>query len=188
MRTRLVIAALVLLAACSQHAGQPAASTSAPAPAASRKANTSYVIKATRVGGRPVVITSLSNGQPQYELRASSVFYTTSLQRGTFKDNTLFFYKGHTTRLTVTAPTATVDEAHQQVFLTDGVLARAPTGESLRADQMQYDARSAQLVGTGHVVLDDGKGDKLTGERAVADLDLEQVNLFGNIGVKQLAH
>ncbi|MDQ6825268.1 MAG: LPS export ABC transporter periplasmic protein LptC [Candidatus Eremiobacteraeota bacterium] len=162
--------------------------TPLPSPAATGTVRTSYVIRAEATRGRPVTISNIVNGKPEYQLRASSVVYATSLQRGTFKDNTLLFYKGRQVRLTVTAPTATVNEATHNVILSGGVVARTPQGDTLYADRMNYNAVTELLTGDGHVVVRDAQGNKLTGKHAIADLDMQQIRLFGDITAKSAPH
>lgn len=127
------------------------------------------------------------SGHLEYQLRAQSVVYSTNLERGSFKDNTLLFYKGRKLRLTVTAPSALVDETSHNVVLTGGVLARTTAGDTLTSDVMTYDENTQLLTATGHVIASDPKGDTLTGKRAIADLDLQQIRLFGDVNVNNPA-
>ncbi|HLW37240.1 MAG TPA: LPS export ABC transporter periplasmic protein LptC [Candidatus Eremiobacteraceae bacterium] len=183
MKHAALLAGLTLLCTgCGKSAAPVSSPSIVPLPTATP--TTSYIIRATAVRGRPVMISNIVNGKPEYQLRASSVVYATSLQRGTFKDNTLLVYKGRQVRLTVTAPTAMVDEANHNVVLTQGVVARTPAGDSLRADSMTYNAVTELLTGDGHVVVQDAQGNKLTGNHAIADLDLQQIRLLGDITAK----
>ena len=137
-----------------------------------------YHISAQGTNGHPVTITNIVNGAPEYKLQADSVIYSTDLRKGSFRHTTLYFYKGRNTRLTVTAPTAMVDERSHDVALTGGVHAVTAAGVTLSSDEMRYDERTKLLTAVGHVVAVEPGGNMLTGERAVADLDLQQIRLF----------
>jgi len=185
MKNAAFSASLLLLVGISGCAhGSASAPTPMPSPGPSSSTKTSYIIRAQAARGKPVTISNIVNGKPEYQLRASSVVYATSLQRGTFKDNSLFFYKEGRVRLKVTAPIAAVDEATHNVTLSGGVVARTPTKESLYADRMQYNADTELLTGDGHIVMHDALGNAVTGNHAVADLDLQQIQLSGNITAK----
>lgn len=138
-----------------------------------------YHISANGTAGQPVKISNIDKGVTQYTLLAQSVLYATNLQRGKFVDNTMYFYKGRKTRLTVTAPTAFVDEEDHNVALSGGVVARTATGVMLSSDTMHYDERTRLLTAVGHVVANEPGGNTLTGSRAIADLDLQEIRLFG---------
>jgi LPS export ABC transporter protein LptC len=186
-RAAALLAGVALLGFACARSTAPAASP--PPPIASAVPTTpAYIIRGESVRGRPVTISNIVHGKAEYRLFASSVIYSTSLQRGTFKDNTLLFYKGRQVRLTVTAPTATVDLANHDVMLTGGVLARTPTGDTLRADSMKYNAVTQLVTGDGHIIVEDAAGNKLTGNHAIADLDLQQIRLFGDISAKGGQH
>ncbi len=183
-RSRILVAAaaFVLLAGCGRSGSAPTRSTPSPGPSASTKS--SYIIRAQAARGRPVTISNIVNGKAEYQLRAKSVVYVTSLQRGDFKDNTLFFYKGGRVRLTVTAPDAAVDEASHNVMLSGGVVARTPSGDSLHADSMTYNAVTELLTGDGHILVRDAQGNTVGGNHAIADLDLQQIRLIGDISAR----
>ncbi len=172
-----------LPAACGGAGSKPSAPQGGgvPTPPAAAGAPV-YRISAQGTGERPVRISNIVHGKTEYTVAAASVVYSTDLRRGTFFDTTLHFFKGGRTRLTVTAPRAIVNELSHDVALTGGVTARTAFGETLAADSMLYHEHSRLLSATGHVVLRDPKGDTLTGTRAVADLDLQQVRLYGSLG------
>jgi LPS export ABC transporter protein LptC len=140
-----------------------------------------YHISAQGTGGRPVVITNIVAGAPEYTLLAASVIYSTDLNKGRFSDTTLHFYKGRNARLTVTAPTAVVDEVSHNVLLSGGVHAKTASGVTLTADRMVYDDTTRLLTATGHVVAVEPGGNMLTGREAIADLDLQQIRLYGEL-------
>ncbi len=137
-----------------------------------------YHISARGADGHPVTITNILAGKPEYKLEAASVIYATDLQKGRFTDTLLHFYKGRKPRLKVTAPTAVVDEQSHNVALSGGVHASTTAGVTLTSDEMQYDEKTSLLTATGHVVAVEPGGNMLTGDRAIADLDLQQIRLF----------
>jgi LPS export ABC transporter protein LptC len=95
----------------------------------------------------------------------------------------MYFYKGRKRRLTVTAPTAVVNEITHDVALSGGVLARTAAGDTLASDNMTYNEKTRLLTAVGHVVASEPGGNALTGQRAIADLDLQQIQLFGQSAV-----
>ncbi len=139
-----------------------------------------YRISARGARGRPVTISNIVQGRRDYQLLAASVVYATDVHQGTFKDNTLFFYKEGAARLTVRAPAALVDQTSHNIALSGGVLAKTAAGDSLRSDTMMYNDKTQLLTAIGHVVAGSAGGYRLTGKRAVADLDLQQIRLFGD--------
>jgi len=138
-----------------------------------------YHISAQGAHGRPVTISNIVNGMPEYTLKAASVIYATDLRKGRFTDTTLYFYKGRKPRLTVTAPTAVVDEQSHDVALSGGVHATTAAAVTLSSDKMLYNDKTRLLTAIGHVVAVEPGGNMLTGGRAIADLDLQQIQLFG---------
>ncbi|MDQ6766451.1 MAG: LPS export ABC transporter periplasmic protein LptC [Candidatus Eremiobacteraeota bacterium] len=151
-----------------------------PSPAASTLARGPvYHISARGKNGHPVTISNIVAGAPEYTLQAASVLYATDLRKGRFQETTLYFYKGRKARLTVTAPTAVVDEVTHDVQLTGGVHATTAAGVTLSSDEMSYNENTRLLTAVGHVVAVEPGGNMLTGRRAIADLDLQQIRLFG---------
>ncbi len=171
----LAIAIVLACAACAKP--QPQAVTSPPP---SPGNGPFYHISAQGTKQHPVTITNISHGEREYTLEAATVVYSTTLAQGTFHDNLLHFFKGGKPRLTVTAPVATVDENTHNVALSGGVIARTAAGDTLASDRMTYDEKTRLLTAVGNVVATDPSGYKLTGTRAIADLDLQQIQLFGN--------
>jgi LPS export ABC transporter protein LptC len=170
--------ALVLaigLAACAKSAPPPAPSPTGPMPN-----GPFYHISAQGTKQHPVTITNITNGQLEYKLEAASVVYSTSLAQGTFHNNLLHFFKGGKPRLTVTAPVANVDESTHNVAMSGGVIAKTTAGDTLASDRVTYDEKTRLLTAIGDVVATDPNGYRLTGTRAIADLDLQQIRLFGN--------
>ena len=175
MRSRMAAMALAALACACSKTAQPAA-TARSSPAARGPV---YHISANGQAGRPVRIANIIKGVTEYALEANSVIYATDLRKGRFQDTTLHFYKGRKPRLTVTAPTAVVDEVSHDISLTGGVHAATAGGVTLTSDAMRYDEKTRLLTAIGHVVAVEPGGDMLTGTRAIADLDLQSIHLFG---------
>ncbi|MBC5805172.1 MAG: LPS export ABC transporter periplasmic protein LptC [Candidatus Eremiobacter antarcticus] len=167
--------------ACTHGHPQQAPSSPRGAPHASAAPRAlGYRISARGARGRPVTISNIVHGKPDYQLLAASVVYATDVHQGTFKDNTLFFYKEGAARLTVRAPAALVDQTSHNIALSGGVLAKTAGGDTLRSDTMMYNDKTQLLTAIGHVVAGSAGGYRLTGKRAVADLDLQQIRLFGD--------
>ena len=173
--------ATVALSACNGQS--PTAARPSPSPSAAQRGPV-YHISAQGTSGHPVVITNIVAGAPEYTLLAASVIYSTDLRKGRFNDTTLHFYKGRNARLTVTAPTAVVDEASHNVMLSGGVHAKTASGVTRTSDRMVYDDRTRLLTATDHGVAVDPGGNMLTGREAVADLDLQQIRIFGELPSK----
>jgi LPS export ABC transporter protein LptC len=158
-------------AAGSQHASTPTAS-----PRLGR--GPIYHISAQGANGHLVTISNIVAGAPEYTLQAASVIYATDLRKGRFADTMLSFYKGRNARLTVTAPVAVVDEVNHNVMLSGGVLARTASGVTLASKRMAYDDTTKLLTAIDDVKAVEPGGNMLTGRRAIADLDLQQIRLF----------
>jgi LPS export ABC transporter protein LptC len=173
----IAIVTLILVTSSCGHSSQPA---QPPSPSGSVLQNGPvYHISAHGANGRPVTISNIIHGVPEYTLKAASVIYATDLRRGRFLDTTLYFYKGRKPRLTVTAPTAIVDEQSHDVALSGGVHATTAADVTLSSDEMLYNEKTRLLTAVGHVVAVEPGGNMLTGGRAIADLDLQQIRLFG---------
>jgi LPS export ABC transporter protein LptC len=170
VRRLVLILTAVWCGACSRTPPAPAASAAGAGPV--------YQISAQGTKHRPVTISNINHGQREYTLLAQNVMYATNLQQGTFHNNQLYFFKGGKPRLTVTAPVAVVDEHSHNIYLSGGVVARTTAGDTLASDSMTYDEKTRLLTAVGHVVATDPQGYKLSGTRAVADLDLQQIRLF----------
>ena len=174
-------AAALVLAGCGGQA--TAVPTSTPAPTASPAV--AYHLIGHGLPGRPVKVQDTVAGRPIYVLKATDVYYSTSTTRGTFENDTILFYKGSAVRLTVVAPTADVNTTTYDFVLRGGVHARSAQGIVLVCDVMAYNGKTQLLTGEGHVRVIDAQGDTLTGDKAVADLDLQQIHMFGNVGIGQ---
>jgi len=173
----MLVAALILASSSCARSSQP---VQLPSPSGSMLARGPiYHISAHGANGRPVTISNIVNGMPEYTLKAASVIYATDQRKGKFLDTTLYFYKGRKPRLTVTAPTAVVDEQSHDVTLSGGVHATTAAAVTLSSDEMLYNEKTRLLTAVGHVVAVEPGGNMLTGGRAIADLDLQQINLFG---------
>jgi LPS export ABC transporter protein LptC len=179
-RLCIVIEAAAAIGCARDHRQLAPATPLAPPHASAKPRALGYRISARGARGRPVTISNIVHGKPDYQLLAASVVYATDVHQGTFKDNTLFFYKGGAARLTVLAPAALVDQTSHNIALSGGVLAKTAAGDTLRSDTMMYNDKTQLLTAIGHVVAGSAGGYRLTGKRAVADLDLQQIRLFGD--------
>jgi LPS export ABC transporter protein LptC len=170
----------VASAGCS-HANSPSGSgtpTPSPKPTAER-----YLIHGSGSAGRPVKVQDIVKGKAVYVLKATDVYYSTSSNKGRFLNNTIYFYKGSTVRLTLTAPTADLNRTSYDFVLTGGVRAKSALGVTLDCDVMAYNGYTQLLTATGNVRAVDAQGDVLTGDKAVADLDLQQIHMSGHVGI-----
>ncbi|MBC5825745.1 MAG: O-antigen ligase family protein [Candidatus Eremiobacteraeota bacterium] len=187
---RLVGRALATVALICAAPGLSACNHPPPAPVARsahkaepRPQGLGYRVSAHETAGHVITISDIARGRPVYTLRAASGVYSTNGRKGTFSDTTLSFYKGAAVQLTVTAPTAAVNTVSYDVTLAGGVTARNDNRVTLTADTMSYNDRSRVLTARGHVVASDSRGDLLRGERAVADIDLQELRVFGVSGI-----
>jgi LPS export ABC transporter protein LptC len=171
--------AIVVLASCGGRgtAIRPSAAPSTPQPAASGEP--SYRLFETASGGQAPSVKNFEHGKLVYLLKAQGVAYTTSGKTGRFQTATIYFYKGSAVRLTVTAPTATVDGVTFDIKLRGGVHARSNDGTTLASDSMDYNGKTKLLHADGHVVATGSSGMVVTGDHATADLDLQTINIGG---------
>lgn len=178
---------LLTLSDCGREAAPPPSPS--PSPPAASSPGPEYRASAYGVGGKPVQLKNLDRGgRLVYLLTAKSAQFSTERARGTLHGARLFFYKGSdkgsATRLEVTAPTADYDQKSNNVVLRDGVTAKNDAGATMVADTMAYNDTTRLLTASGHVTVTDRAGNVLSGDRAVADLDLQQLQMTGNIGVE----
>ncbi len=124
-----------------------------------------------------------ANGHPVYVLEATDVYYSTSSAKGRFLNDTIYFYRGNAVRLKLTAPVADVNRTTYDFVLHTGVVAKSAQGVTLTCDVMSYNGNSKLLTATGHVRAIDAQGDVLTGGKAVADLDLQEIHMSENVGI-----
>lgn len=173
-----VLAAAILLAGCGpRQAGAPSPTPTAKPTAAN------YTFHGHGTPNKPVKLQDSIHGHPVYVLKATDVYYSTSSSKGRFLNNTIYFYKGSDVRLTVAAPTADVDRTTYDFVLRGGVKAKSATGVTLDCDTMAYNGTTQLLTALGHVRAVDVQGDAVTGDKAVADLDLQQIHMTGNVGI-----
>lgn len=172
------LAAAVLLAGCGhQQTAAPAATATAKPTAAN------YHFHGHGTPNQPVKMLDSIHGHPVYVLKATDVYYSTSSNKGRFLHDTIYFYKGSNVRLTVAAPTADVDRTTYDFVLHGGVKAKSATGVTLDCDTMAYNGTTQLITAVGHVRAVDVQGDAVTGDKAVADLDLQQIHMTGNVGI-----
>jgi LPS export ABC transporter protein LptC len=176
------VAVAILLCGCSPNATTQVAQSPTPAPTPTKA---DYFIHGHGANGAPVKVQSTLKGQPVYVLKASDVYYSTSSSKGRFLNDTIYFYKGKDVRLTLGAQVADVNRITYDFVLhgQGGVTARSATGVTMTCDQMSYNGNSKLLTATGSVRAVDAQGDVLTGDKAVADLDLQQIHMSGHVGI-----
>lgn len=118
-----------------------------------------------------------------YGLSATDVYYSTSSSKGRFLHDTIRFYRGDQVRLTVTAPVGEVDRVTYDFTLHGGVDARSARGIEMTSDSMSYDGKTQLLTALGHVHAVDSQGDVLVGDKAVADVDLQNIHMSGDVSI-----
>ncbi len=181
LRRDLIAVALAVfaLSACGGRGsvGSPSSQKATPSTAPSEESN--YRLFETAAGGQAPYVKNFERGKLVYLLKAQGVAYTTTGKTGRFASSTLYFYKGSAVRLTVTAPTATVDGETYNIGLRGGVKARSNDGTTLSSDSMDYNAKTKLLHANGHVVATGSSGMVVTGDHATADLDLQTINITG---------
>jgi len=176
----MVVAAQI--SACSpSNAPQPRQSPT-PGP---RPTKADYFIHGSSANGAPVKVQDTVKGHPVYVLKATDVYYSTSSSKGRFLNDTIYFYKESAVRLTLTAQVADVNRLTFDFVLhgDTGVKAKSATGVTMTCDVMSYNGNTKLLTATGSVRAVDAQGDVLTGDKAVADLDLQQIHMSGHVGI-----
>ena len=176
------LAAAVLSWGCSTGGG-PNAAASPTATAAPSPTKADYFVHGRGSGGRPVKIQDTRKGQPVYVLNASDVYYSSASAKGRFLNDTIYFYKGSAVRLTLTSPIADVNQTTYDFVLHTGVRAVSAQGVTLTCDVMTYNGDTKLLYATGDVRAVDAQGDVLTGGKAVADLDLQEIHMSDHVGI-----
>lgn len=178
----LVIVAALTIAACSNTGTPQARSSPTPGPTPTKA---DYFIHGSSANGAPVKVQDTVKGQPVYVLKATDVYYSTSSSKGRFLNDTIYFYKGSAVRLTLTAQVADVNRLTYDFVLhgDTGVKAKSATGVTMTCDVMSYNGNTKLLTATGSVRAIDAQGDVLTGDKAVADLDLQQIHMSGHVGI-----
>lgn len=174
--------AAILLAACSQNATPPVKQSPTPRPTPTKA---DYFIHGRSANGAPVKVQDTVKGQPVYVLKATDVYYSTQSAKGRFLNDTIYFYKGKEVRLTVSAQVADVNRTTYDFVLhgENGVKAKSAAGVTMTCDVMSYNGNTRLLTATGSVRAVDAQGDVLTGDKAVADLDLQQIHMTGHVGI-----
>ena len=174
------LAACAALCACSHQVNAPSAQPSAlPKPSPTEH----YIFHGHGTPGHPVKVEDVVKGRPVYVLKATDVFYSTSSAKGRFLNDTIYFYKEGSVRLTLSAPVAEVNRTTYDFDLTGGVHAKSAIGVTLDCDAMAYNGNTQLLTATGGVRAVDAQGDVVTGDKAVADLDLQNIHMSGHVGI-----
>ena len=179
-RAAVTLAVATMLAGCSSGGAPVSAPSPTPSPSPTKA---DYFIHGSASGGRPVKVQDTMKGHPVYVLDATDVYYSTLSSKGTFHNNTIYFYKGNAVRLKLTAPVADVNRTTYDFVLHTGVVAKSAQGVTLTCDVMTYNGNTKLLTAIGHVRAIDAQGDVVTGGKAVADLDLQEIHMSGNVGI-----
>lgn len=171
------LAAALALAACNpQPQHQNGASTPTPAPTGMPP----ITITGHGAKGAPVSITETSGNRKLYKLVAKSVTSHSAqhaISEGTFKEPTVTFYDKDGTKMTATAPKASL-AGGKEVTLTGGVHATTSTGLTLTCDTLTYNQSTAMLHGQGNVRITGMQGGQqqvLTGNTFTSDVKLTQM-------------
>jgi LPS export ABC transporter protein LptC len=155
---------------------QPSA---APALSQPSPVEPSYRLFESAAGGKTPFVKNFEHGALVYSLKATGVTFASARKTGAFSRATIYFYKGSKVRLTVSAPSATVNGITYDIDMRGGVHARSSDGTTLTADTMTYNGRTKLLHALGHVIATGTSGMVVTGDRATADLDLQTVDITG---------
>jgi len=180
---RIVIAVVALtIFGCSPNATTQVKQSPTPGPTPTKA---DYFIHGSGANGAPVKVQDTVKGQPVYVLKATDVYYSTSSAKGRFLNDTIYFYKGSQVRLTLVAQVADVNRLTYDFVLhgDTGVKAKSATGVTMTCDTMSYNGNTKLLTATGSVRAVDAQGDVLTGDKAVADLDLQEIHMSGHVGI-----
>jgi LPS export ABC transporter protein LptC len=175
-----VVLCALSLGGCSSGSTPGATVTATPSPTPTKA---DYFIHGRGSISQPVTVQDTVKGQPVYVLEATDVYYSTSSAKGRFLNDKVLFYKGKTVRLTLTAPVADVNRTTYDFVLHGGVKAKSALGITLTCDVMSYNGNTKLLTATGDVRAVDVQGDVVTGDKAVADLDLQQIHMSGHVGI-----
>jgi LPS export ABC transporter protein LptC len=160
--------------------------TPAPAPSPSPKPTAaSYEFHGQGTATQPVKLQNIEGGRTIYDLNATDVFYSTSSSKGRFLNDRITFYRASTVRLTITAPVGDVDRVTYDFALHGGVTAVSPRGIRLTSDEMDYNGSTHLLTAIGHVRAIDSQGDVLVGDKAVSDVDLQNIHMSGDVRIGQ---
>ena len=183
MRTWLAMSFLCLLtlSACSsQKAAQTSQTTPRAQPSPSASAFPKLHIQSRGSASQPVSIVQQIGNRRVYELVARSSDSTMQSQtnsKGVFRQTRVTFYSADGSSLTGAAPIATIDTAAETVTLQGGVHAKSSDGVALDCDQLQYERRTGELIGTGNVHVVNPTGEALTGGSFRSDLRLSHVHV-----------
>jgi lipopolysaccharide assembly outer membrane protein LptD (OstA) len=171
---------LTLSACSSQNAAQTNQATPSAQPSPSASAFPRLHIQSRGSASQPVSIIQQIGNRRVYELIARSSDSTMQSQtnsKGVFRQTRVTFYSADGSSLTGAAPTATIDTAAETVTLQGGVHAKSSDGIVLDCDQLQYERRTGELIGTGNVHVVNPSGEALTGGSFRSDLRLSHVHV-----------
>ncbi|HXW77785.1 MAG TPA: LPS export ABC transporter periplasmic protein LptC [Candidatus Eremiobacteraceae bacterium] len=182
-RSALRAAALALLLTGCAGGRQAPSPVPSPTQSATSSPASTYHFIGRGTATQPVKLVDLVAGQPVYVLKSTDVVYSTNIAKGVFRDDAIYFYRQGRVRLHLVAPVANVDMKTYDFVLSGGVHAVSAQGIILDCDTLRYSGRTQLLTASGHVRATDAQGDVLTGDKAVADLDLQQIHMTGDVGI-----
>lgn len=171
-----LLAALALAACNPQPEHQNGAATPSPTPSGLP----ALTITGHGTKGKPVSITESSGNRKLYTIVTQSVTSHSaqqSISQGTFKEPTVTFYDKGGTKMTATAPQASL-QGGKEVTLSGGVHAKTSTGLTLTCDTLTFDQGTGMLHGEGHVRItgmQGGQQQQLTGNTFTSNVKLTQM-------------
>ncbi|MDP9110834.1 MAG: hypothetical protein M3M96_04300 [Candidatus Eremiobacteraeota bacterium] len=179
----LVLCGLALLTACNP-APRRAAGTPAPTPAPSASATGLPPLRIRGSGTlrNPVRIVAAQGNRRLYELlaRSEEAHSSSAIAQATFHVARVTFYDRGGSTLNASAPTAFLDDRHQQVILDGGVHATTSGGLALQCDRLTYNRASGTIHGEGNVVVSgvqSGTQTRLTGSVFDSDVNLASMRM-----------
>ncbi|HMD02674.1 MAG TPA: LPS export ABC transporter periplasmic protein LptC [Candidatus Baltobacteraceae bacterium] len=190
-QAKLFAAAIALASSVLSACGEPqgGAASSSPAtnsPATSSPAPTltplAVVIHSQGNGRSPVTLVLQREGHRIYAIRADS---NTTRRTGAgsgvsdFLNPHVTFFEGEGKTLVADSPKATILESDRTIVMSDGVRTRSSDGIVLTSRTLTYDDRTQRLRAEGNVVVTTASGERLEGERADADLRMDQLRVTG---------
>jgi len=178
-----VLAACVLMSACSDHRNANPAPSRKAAGARSSGAPPAFSVKirSERVGSRYVyLIKRRKDGTQAYVLRSDSSV-AESAGEGTGRSefiNPHIIFSGHEGKQMVAdAPHAVILVKEKSLLMDGGVHALTSDGMTLDSDTLSYDEATDHLRGRGHVLVTTPRGERLVGDRIDANLRLSEMRI-----------
>ncbi len=170
------LCALLLSSCASRHAMTQATAPAQASPTPFPKLH----IQSRGNASQPVSIVQQVGNRKVYQLIARSSDSTMQSQTnstGVFHQTRVTFFSSDGSRLSGTAPLATIDTAAETITLEGGVHAKSSDGVALDCDRLQYARKSGQLFGSGNVRVVNPSGEALSGGSFRSDLRLSHVHV-----------